>query len=479
MEHVKTNDAERTLPKARFQTDHPYKVMIGLYLGGFVGMFSETALNIAIPNLSETFNLSTAITQWMVVGYMLMIGIVLPFVSLMTKWLSARTLANLALGTFIVGAIISGVGNDFTVLLIGRMIQGIGTGIVLPLMFSMILEVFPPQKIGAAMGVAALVIMFAPAIGPTLAGIIIGALSWRYLFFLFAIILFVAMIFVNKYMVNPYKKTCPKIDILSCITSCLGFGGLVLGVGLASFYGWGSFQVIGALVIGVVALLVYIRRQNTMEEPVLNLSTFRIGKFRVGALLVMLNFGITLSAMFILPQYIQGVLLLPVAMTGILLLPGGVVNALVSLGAGMLYDKIGAKIPVTVGFILSIVGTALFVSADKNSGVAFIVMAHIILMIGVPLAMSPAQSSGLKALPAKLSTDGSTILNTMQQVWGAICTAIATGMIGFGQSFYGGEDAVVALSYGAKFGFGFALVLAVIGFIGSFFVAKTDKEAGQ
>lgn len=126
--------------------------MIGLYFGGFIGMFSETALNIALPSLTAVFSVDTAVMQWMVVGYMLMIGLVLPFVSLFSKWFSVKTLANVALFTFMIGAIISGVANNFEILLIGRMIQGIGTGIVLPLMFSMILEIFPPHKIGVAMG---------------------------------------------------------------------------------------------------------------------------------------------------------------------------------------------------------------------------------------------------------------------------------------------------------------------------------------
>lgn len=472
MTSVNVNDS---LPKARFQTSHPYLVMIGLYLGGFIGMFSETALNIALPSLTAVFSVDTAVMQWMVVGYMLMIGLVLPFVSLLSKWFSVKTLANVALFTFMIGAIISGVANNFEILLIGRMIQGIGTGIVLPLMFSMILEIFPPHKIGAAMGLAALVIMFAPAIGPTLAGIIIGALSWRYLFFLFSLILLVALLFVNKFMVNPYELTRPKIDFISCLTSCFGFGGLVLGSGLASLYGWLSVPVLVALVIGLLALIIYIKRQFSMSNPVLNLKAFKITQFSVGAILVMIDFGITLSAMFILPQYLQNALLLPVALTGVVMLPGGVVNALVSLCGGVLYDKIGAKVPVTIGFLLSIVGSLLLIMANTDSSVVYVIICHIIVMIGVPLAMSPAQSSGLKALPANMSTDGSTILNTMQQVWGAICTAVATSLLGIGQSFYSGSDQAVSFLYGSKFGFGFTLCLAILGFLISFLLESKKK----
>lgn len=462
--------------KARYEVKNPHLVMIGLYLGGFIGMFSETALNIAIPSLSAVFGIDTSLTQWMVVGYMLMIGIILPFVSLMSKWISIRKLTNIALGSFLIGCIISGLANNFTVLFIGRMIQGIGTGIVLPIMFSLILELFPKNKIGSAMGICALVIMFAPAIGPTLAGIIIDVLSWRYLFFLFALILLIAMIFVNVYMVNPYEITKPKIDLVSCITSVLGFGGIVIAAGLASVYGWLSMQVILILLIGIISIIIYVKKQFSMENPILNLSAFKITQFSICSFLVMINFGITLVVMFVLPQYVQNGLLLPVSMTGMLLLPGGIVNCIVSLFAGKLYDKIGGRTPIMLGFLLSIVATVLFMFTSANSSIWVIIICHLIIMVGVPLAMSPAQSSGLKALPMSMSTDGSTILNTMQQVWGAVCTAMATSVMLIGQSFYTGSDKALQFVKGAHFGFGFALILAIIGFVVSFYVEKTNNK---
>lgn len=471
------NENEYDMTRARVQTKHPYLVMMALYLGAFIGMFSETSLNIALPELSKVFGIDTALTQWMVVGYMLMIGLVLPFVSMLMKWFPVRKLTFFALSAFLVGSLISGLAPNFTVLLTGRVIQGIGTGIVLPMMFSMVLEVFPPHKIGAAMGLTALIIMFAPAIGPTLSGIILGALSWRWLFVMFAAVLIVAIAFAAKYMKNPYQLTKPHIDVPSCITSCIGFGGIVLGAGLASLYGWISAPVLISLIAGVIVLFIYGKRQLTMENPVLNLKAFGIPQFRIGAFLVMIDFGITLSAMYLLPQYIQNGMLIPVAMTGIVMLPGGLVNALVSLGAGKLYDKIGAGMPARCGFLLSIIGSGLLLFTTKNSSITYIIICHIILMIGVPLAMSPSQSSGLNSLPPHLSTDGSTILNTMQQVLGAVCTAVATSLLGIGQSAYlavRSNDSAGAFTQGAHYGFTFTLALAVIGFIISFRIKKKN-----
>ncbi len=195
--------------KAHVEVAHPYLTMMGLYLGGFTGMFSETSLNIALPQLTEAFGVDVAVMQWMVVGYMLVIGIVLPFASLLMKWFSVRKLTLFALGAFFVGSLISGFAPNFEVMLAGRLVQGVGTGLVLPMIFAVVLEVFAPVKIGAAMGLTALIIMFAPAIGPTLSGIILGVLGWRFIFFTFAAVLAVAIVLSGEVPGEPLRADAP------------------------------------------------------------------------------------------------------------------------------------------------------------------------------------------------------------------------------------------------------------------------------
>lgn len=450
---------------------------MGLYLGGFTGMYSETALNIALPQLSAAFGIELGLAQWLVVGYMLAIGIVLPFSSLLMKWFSARKITIFALGAFLVGSLISGFSANFPMCLAGRIIQGIGTGLVLPLMFAMVMEVIPPRKIGAAMGINALVIMSASAIGPTLAGILVGALSWHWIFFSFAIVLAVGIFFTIKFEVNPYELTKPKIDALSVITSCLGFGGIVLGAGLASLYGWLSLPTLSALVIGIIALIIYCKQQLKMDAPIIDLRVFTIPGFRTGAICVMLNFGITLSAMYILPQFYQNSMLLAVSLVGIVMLPGGIINALVSMFAGRIYDKIGAKKPAIIGFTLSIIGAVMLLFANEQSALIYVVCCHIILMIGIPLAMSPCQTHALASLPHELSTDGSTMINTMQQILGAISTAIATFLLASGQSAClasGETNTAVAFTQGSHWGFMFTIALAIIALVLALSLKKTE-----
>ena len=459
--------------KSHSPVQHPYLTMMGLYLGAFVGMFGETALNITLPDLTKAFNVDTALMQWMVVGHMLVIGLVLPFASLLMKWFSVRKLTFFSLGAFMVGSLMSGFATSFPILLLGRMIQGFGPGLILPTMFALVLEVFPKEKIGSAMGLCALIVMFAPAIGPTLAGFIVGALSWRWIFFIFAFILLVALLFAAKFMINPYEITKPRIDLLSCLTSVIGFGGLVIGVGLISLKAWAA--VIISLLIGIVSIVIYAKRQLSLEQPVLNLNAFKNAGFRTGTILVMLDFGITMSAMYLMPQYIQRGLMLPIAMAGVVLLPGGLMNAIFSMISGKLYDKIGAKKPVLIGFALSAVGTIILLFTTAGTPVWYVIMCHMILLIGVPLGMSPSQTSALASLPQELSTDGSAILNTMQQVWGAVCTAVATALLGIGQSAYQGGEPAEAFTNGFHYGLVFTLALAVLGFIVSFTLKGNKK----
>lgn len=477
MDSVQSSPVEAA-KKARVQVAHPMLAMMGMLIGGFVGMFSETSLNIALPQLMAQLGVTTATVQWLVTGYMLMVGIVLPLSSIITKWFTTRQVILFALVDFTVGAVISAVAPGFGILLVGRMIQGIATGLILPLMFTVAMQIFPPYKLGAAMGMVGLVIMFAPAVGPTLAGIVLGVASWRWVFWLFVPFLVIAFIFAVTSLKNIAEVSRPKVDFLSILLSTVGFGSLVVGVSLASDHGWGSAAVLAALAVGIVVLAWYTHRQLTMPKPILNLRAFAIPGFRTGATLVMINFGIILSAMYLLPMYIQKGLLVPVALTGIIMFPGGVMNAVVSAVAGRMYDHVGARMPARIGFIISMVGALMLAFTSTHSAIWYVIMAHIILMIGAPLAMSPSQTYGLNSLTGPIAADGSAIMNTLQQIVGAIATAIATSLLGIGQAAYmatGANHAAGAFVNGAHYGFFFTFALAIVGFLLALRIPKADR----
>ncbi|WP_297951559.1 DHA2 family efflux MFS transporter permease subunit [uncultured Lactobacillus sp.] len=460
--------------KARIDVKRPWLAILPLMLGAFVGMFSETSLNIALPQLMKALQVGQSSIQWLVTGYMLVIGIVLPLSSLLTKWFTTKKLVLFGLGAFIIGSLISGFGDDFSIILVGRMIQGIGTGIILPLMFTIAMLIFPPNKLGTVNGVLALVIMFAPAIGPTLTGLILAAGSWRDIFFTFALILVIAFVIGLFTLTNVSQITKPKIDWLSIILSVFAFSGLIAGASFASEMGWLSLPVLASLIIGIIALVFYVRRQLKLNVPVLNMRVFKHRNFTLGAVLVMIDFGIILSAMYLLPQYLQNGLLVAVALTGIIMLPGGLINAATSALAGRMYDSFGAKWPARLGFLIAFVGAVMLALVTTHSAIWYVILAHIILMIGAPLAMSPSQTSALNSLKGLESADGSAILNTMQQIVGALATALATSFLTVGRNAVSGS-AAFKFTNGVHYGMYFTIALTVIGFIVALFVKDDGK----
>lgn len=405
---------------------------------------------------------------------MLVIGIVLPLSSLLTKWFTTKKLVLFGIGAFIIGSLISGFGNNFSIVLVGRMIQGIGTGIILTLMFTIAMLIFPPNKLGTVNGVLALVIMFAPAIGPTLTGLILAAGSWRDIFFTFALILVIAFVIGLFTLTNVSQITKPKVDWLSIVLSIIAFSGLIAGASFASEMGWLSVPVLASLIVGISALVFYVRRQLKLNVPVLNMRVFRHRNFTLGAILVMIDFGIILSAMYLLPQYLQNGLLVAVALTGIIMLPGGVINAATSALAGRMYDSFGAKWPARIGFAVAFVGAVMLALVTTHSAIWYVILAHIILMIGAPLAMSPSQTSALNSLKGLESADGSAILNTMQQIVGALATALATSFLTVGRNAVTGS-AAFKFTNGVHYGMYFTIALTVIGFIVALFVKDDGK----
>ena len=293
---------------------------------------------------------------------------------------------------------------------------------------------------------------------------------------MFVPFLVIAFILAFKYLPNVGDITKPKIDWFSIILSAIGFGGLVAGVSLASDSGWGSPQVIGTLIVSILLLAWYIRRQLKSETPILNFRVFQKHQFTVGSVLVMLDFAIILSSMYLLPMFWQNGLAIPVAMTGIVMLPGGIVNAIVSAIAGRFSDTVSPKLLTTLGFGVTIVGLVLLLLASSTSPMWYVILAHIIIMLGVPLAMSPAQTFGLGALDEQTSGDGSTIMNTFQQIIRAMATAIATSLLAFGNSAAGHVSHQIAFTNGVHVGLWFTLIVAAVAFLLSFTI-KDRKRA--
>lgn len=456
-------------------------VMSGLLIGGFVGMFGESALNVALSQLMTDFSVNAATIQWLTTGYLLVVGILLPMSSLLVRWFTTRQLLFTALACFIIGALISGLAGTFPVLLIGRLIQAVATGILLPLIFNTAIAIYPPEQLGTAMGSIGMVVMFAPAVGPAVAGFILWKFSWNWIFWLMVPAVVIAGIVATLFLENVRPITKPKIDVLSLVLSTIGFGLVVFGISFAGDKGWGNLLVIAALIVGAAALGLFCRRQLKLEEPILNIRAFRFLGFSLGTALVFIGNAILLAAVFLIPMYLQKGKLAPILITGLIMLPGGVTTGIVSALSGKLFDRYGAKWLTRIGFFIGIIAALILALVNAESTYLYVILGHVVLMIGVPLAMSPAQAYGLNALPVDINSDGSCIISTLQQIAGAIGTALAASFLSFGEAAYrqgGGQDAVAAMVSGAKNGFLLPLILAILAFVISFKV-KSGTTASK
>ncbi|WP_342044277.1 DHA2 family efflux MFS transporter permease subunit [Bacillus sp. OTU530] len=457
-------------------------IMASLLICGFVGMFSETALNIAISNLMDVFQISAATAQWLTTGFLLTLGILMPMTGLLLQWFTTRQLFIGSLVSSIVGTLIAALAFNFEILIVARILQAIGMGLLIPLMFNTILVVYPPEKRGAAMGFVGLVIMFAPATGPTVAGILIEYLTWHYIFWLSLPFLIIGLLVGLKYLENVTEVTKPRIDLLSVVLSTIGFGGVVFGFSKAGegTDGWNNPVVVTSIVVGLIALVVFTLRQKAMREPMMDLRVFKYPMYNVGLLLVLSCMMIILSSMIILPMFLQNGMKLSAFTTGLMLLPGSALNGILSPRMGRLFDRYGPKWLVIPGLVIVAITLWFFSSISTASSIAFIVSLHIGLMIGISMVWMPAQTNGLNQLPPELYPHGTAVINTLQQVAGAIGTAVAIIILTSGMEKYlhnspaptENTEVANAMMFGSQHVFLFTLVVTLIGLAMAFFIRR-------
>lgn len=416
--------------KYEYLADNPnvkvMPIMLSLIIGAFFAILNETLLNIALVTLMEEFSISLTTVQWMATGFMLVMAIVIPISALLLQWYTTRQLFLTTMIVFTIGTIISASAPTFAVLLIGRLIQAVGTGLLMPIIFNVFLLIYPPHKRGKIMGLVGLVIMFAPAIGPTLSGVIVEYLGWRYLFITVIPFAIFSIVFAYKYLVNVSEVTKPKIDVISIVFSTIGFGSIVYGFSSVgeSTNGFFSTNVMIAIIAGVIGITLFAMRQLKLEEPVMDLRVFKYPMFTHAVLMFLIIIMAMFASEIILPIYMQGPLALSAATAGLVLLPGAILNGIMSPFMGHLFDKFGPRVlMIPASLVLS--GTMFMMSRLTTETALWVVITgYILLMLAVSAIMMPAETNGLNQLPKRLYPHGTAVMSTLQPVAGAIGVSV-------------------------------------------------------
>lgn len=458
-------------------------VLVALLLGGFIGLLSETMMNVALPVLMEKWELTASTAQWITTGYILVVSIIMPVSALLLQWFTTRQLFTTAITLFIGGTLAAGFAPGFEILLVGRLVQAAGTAILMPVIFNTVLTIIPPAKRGTAMGMVGLVMMVAPALGPTVSGLIVDKLSWQWMFWGLIPFLIIDLTVGLLNIENVGQITKPKIDVLSLLLSTIAFGGIVYGLSSVGEGegGWGSPVVALSLGAGIIALVFFILRQLTMKQPVMNLRAFKYPMFTAGTLFIVIGFLTIFSTSYLLPIFMQGSLALSALYAGLLMLPAGLINAVLSPIIGRSFDKAGPRILVIPGVIILAAAMWMFTGISMETPVNRIVLLHCCMTVGIALTLMPAQTNGLNQLPGELHPHGTAIMNTLQQLASAVGTALIVSVMTSGQKEYlrthtgasAQELAANSLSAGVHNAFILAAAITLIGVIAGFFVRRS------
>ncbi|AKR11441.1 drug:H+ antiporter-2 (14 Spanner) (DHA2) family drug resistance MFS transporter [Bacillus cereus BAG1X2-3] len=419
---------EKEMPKK--QTSMPIEnvnvkaVVTVLILGMFVSILNQTIINVALPPLMNEFNVSTSTAQWLITGFMLVNGILVPISAFLVSRFTYRKLFVAAMLFFTVGSIICAISGNFTMMMTGRIIQAVGAGILMPVGMNIFMTLFPPHKRGAAMGLLGVAMILAPAIGPTVTGWVIENYSWNLMFYAMFIIGLIITFLSLKFftLAQPVSKT--KLDVFGVISSSIGLGSLLYGFSEAGNNSWTSAEVVISLIIGVIGLALFIWRELTTDNKMLDLQVFKYPVFTftlvINAIVTMALFG----GMLLLPVYLQNIRGFTPIESGLLLLPGSLIMGIMGPVAGKLFDKYGIRPLAIIGLAITTYATYEFTKLSMDTPYSVIMTDYIIRSIGMSFIMMPIMTAGMNALPMKLISHGTATQNTSRQVAGSIGTAI-------------------------------------------------------
>ncbi len=456
-----------------------------LLVSAFVVILNETIMNVALPRLMHEFDVSASAIQWLATAFMLTMAVVIPATGYLLTRFPIKTVFILAMGLFSAGTLLAGLAPGFEVLLVARVIQASGTAIMMPLLMTTILDLVPSHRRGAVMGNVSIVISVAPAIGPTLSGVILHSLSWRFMFLFVLPIAVIALILGSRLLPTTSERAASRLHIPSLLISIPAFGGLVYGLsGIGSVDAQTQQLAIVALVVSLVSLLAFVLLQLRLQRndgALLDMRPFVYRQFTLALALMVMAMVALFGVIILLPMYLQNVRGLEVLNTGLLMLPGGLLMGLLAPFVGKLFDKVGAR-PLLIpgGLLLSAVLFG-YTRLDENTSLLIIVGLHLLMSVALAFIFTPAFTAGLNPLPHSLHSHGSAMLSTLQQLGGAAGTALLIGVMTAGtlSAAKAGKDALAAQASGFSSGFMVAAFVSLGIVVVAAFMAPAKKAAAK
>ncbi|HFN8922490.1 TPA: DHA2 family efflux MFS transporter permease subunit [Staphylococcus aureus] len=400
------------------------KILAALLFGMFIAILNQTLLNVALPKINTEFNISASTGQWLMTGFMLVNGILIPITAYLFNKYSYRKLFLVALVLFTIGSLICAISMNFPIMMVGRVLQAIGAGVLMPLGSIVIITIYPPEKRGAAMGTMGIAMILAPAIGPTLSGYIVQNYHWNVMFYGMFIIGIIAILIGFVWFKLYQYTTNPKADIPGIIFSTIGFGALLYGFSEAGNKGWGSVEIETMFAIGIIFIILFVIRELRMKSPMLNLEVLKFPTFTLTTIINMVVMLSLYGGIILLPIYLQNLRGFSALDSGLLLLPGSLIMGLLGPFAGKLLDTIGLKPLAIFGIAVMTYATWELTKLNMDTPYMTIMGIYVLRSFGMAFIMMPMVTAAINALPGRLASHGNAFLNTMRQLAGSIGTAI-------------------------------------------------------
>ena len=403
--------------------DHLKAVMTLLLFGGFLSLFNETILNVALSKLMTEMEVSATTVQWLSTGYVLIVAIMVPSSAFLLHTFITKQIYTGAMGFFLAGTVIAALAGSFPVLLAGRMVQAVGTGLLAPIMINTALAIYPREKQGLVMGICTCVILVGPSVGPIVSGVVLQFFSWRVLFIMLIPLAVLCILGGLIFMGSTIEITKPRMDAISIILSSAGFALIVYGMSVIDT-GIGIFATLLIFASGIVALCCFAARQLKLSQPMLDIRAFRKPYFTLGAILVIVMQMVQFSLNILLPMLFEGGKGLSSLMSALVLLPAVLVCSVMTVISGKLYDRIGGKILIPSGLLVMCIFLIVMSRIESSTSIVAIAVINTLIYFGISLAWSPDQSNALRQLPPKSQADGVAIVNTFIQLGSALGTPL-------------------------------------------------------
>ncbi|UYN99569.1 MAG: multidrug efflux MFS transporter [Devosia sp.] len=462
------------------------RLVIGILLvSTFVVFLNETIMSVAIPHLMNDLGVAASAAQWLTTAFLLTMAVVIPVTGFLLQRLNTRPIFMLAMAIFSLGTLVCALAPGLELLVAGRVVQAVGTAIMMPLLMTTVMTLVPPEGRGKTMGNISIVMSVAPAIGPTIGGFILAHFDWRFMFYFTLPIAIGALVLGASRIRNVSTPRYAPLDILSVILSAFAFGGLVYGLsslGEGAEHG-SAIPAWVPVLVGLVAMAVFIWRQVNLshqDKALLDLRTLQHRNYTFALVVMAIAMVALLGSSILLPIYTQNVLGLDTLQTGMILLPGGLLMGLMGPIVGRLYDRVGPQPLLVPGVILVSLVMWSLTLVSQYTPIWAVVAGHITLSFGLALTFTPLFTASMGSVPMPLYSHASAILGSVQQVAGAAGIALFVAVMSLRTAAAASEGltGVDALAAGIRSGFLCGAIISVLMVIAAMFVRKPEAAPG-